>query len=379
MISFLNWFYWNPSREAFKVPFLDHPVAWYGILFVLGFFISYLVINPILARFLRHSKVLSALDILDWNPIKEALQSSSSSLARLLWQELDIATKTKLKTLEDAQPLDHSIKENILKGLNHLLHQPQLSREDLEQAFPHAIATVKQTSYLLTDRLCWFVVVGTVVGARLGEVLFYGWPYYQTHPMEIFKIWKGGLASHGGTLGVVISLYLYSLYIQKWIPKLNFLRLLDYVAIPSALVAFFIRLGNFVNQEILGIPTSFQWAVIFGDPADGSLPIPRHPVQLYEGISYLFIFIFLYSLWYKRGEQLRPGIFCGLLFVFVFSSRFILEFWKTPQSSFLDFNYLQAGQLLSIPFIVVGWLLILCSPDGKDYPLSKSSKSNSFI
>lgn len=373
-IHTIAWFYWNPPREAFTIPYLNHPVAWYGILFVLGFILSYFLINPIFARFIRQTKSLSYLDILNWAPITEALLNSTPSpIAQNLWHHLDTATKTKLKTLNTQHPLDLSIKASLLKGLNWMLDQPDISREDLEKAFPKAIATARQTAFLLTDKLCWFVILGTVIGARLGEVFFYSWPEYQHNPIEIFKIWKGGLASHGGTLGVALSLYCFTLYIRKWIPSLNFLRLMDYVAIPSPFVAFFIRMGNFVNQEILGLPTDRWLGVVFGNPADGSFPIPRHPVQLYEGLSYLAIFVFLYAIWYKRGEQLRQGTFCGLMFILLFASRFILEFWKTEQASALSMSYLQAGQLLSIPFIVFGWFLLL-RPDSPQEALTKPGK-----
>lgn len=309
-LTCLAWLYWNPSREAFTVPFLNRPVAWYGILFVLGFVIGYFLVIPIFSRSLYQHK-----------------------------------------TLKD----------------------PLLKREDSEQAFSQAIASAKQTSYFLVDRLCWFLVAGTLIGARLGVVLFYDWSYYSQHPVEIFKIWKGGLASHGGALGIALALYLYLLYIRQWLPSFNFLTLLDIISIPAALTACFIRLGNFINQEILGTATTVPWAVIFGDPHDGSTPIPRHPVQLYEALAYFFTFLFLFILSKKKGEHLRTGILSGLLLIFVFTSRFILEFWKMNQESSFPLPYIQMGQLLSLPFVLLGILFCFWyKKKGLDHPTACS-------
>lgn len=287
--SLLAWFYWDPPLEAFTLPFVNHPVVWYGILFVAGFVLAYFMINPIFVRFLT--------------------QYPPSSYAKL------------------------------------------------EQIFGKEKISPKQMAYVLTDRLCWFVMIGTIVGARLGAVFFYDWPYFRENPLEIFKIWHGGLASHGGTLGVLITLYLYTLYIQRWVPHLTFLRLLDCAAVPTALVACFIRLGNFMNQEILGTPTTMPWGVVFGHPADRSPPMPRHPVQLYEASAYLISFFVLWYLWKKQKKNEQPGFLVGLLFILIFSSRFILEFWKSTQSSMLNLPFLEIGQILSIPFIFLGILL----------------------
>lgn len=353
----LAWLYWDPPREAFTVPFLDRPVVWYGVLFVAGFMLGYFILNPPLSRFLRQSRHLSSLDILDWHSLVDTLRTSSSPLVSQLFLHFDAAISQQLKH-EVFPTLTPAFQQDILDGLNHCLQHASLSRDDLQHVFGTALASPKQTAYLLTDRLCWFVVAGTIIGARLGEVFFYDWPYFRAHPLEIFQIWRGGLASHGGVLGVVIAVSLYLRYIHQWIPQLSFLRLLDYIAIPSALVACFIRLGNFMNQEILGTPTTLPWGVIFGHPADGSPPLARHPIQLYEAGAYLLTFVILWSLWKKQTFEQRPGGLIGLLFIFIFGSRFILEFWKTTQTSLLESSILQMGQLLSIPFILLGAFLL---------------------
>ncbi|WP_068466519.1 prolipoprotein diacylglyceryl transferase [Candidatus Protochlamydia phocaeensis] len=359
--NWLAWLYWNPPREAFTVPFIDRPVVWYGILFVTGFILGYFIINPILARFLRQSKHISEIDVISWPLLLNHLCSSSSNtLIRRLMQQLPSQACRQLEQ-SDSAPADNTLKAAILQSINQVLQDEQIQREDLEQALPGALATAKQTSYFLADRLCWFIVTGTLVGARLGAVFFYDWPYFKEHPLEIIQVWRGGLASHGGVAGVMLSLYLYILYIRRWVPSLTFLKLLDFVAIPSALAACFIRLGNFMNQEILGTPTTLPWAVVFGHPADGSLPTPRHPVQIYEALVYLATFFLLYGLWKKKGDQLGTGFFVGSLFVLIFSSRFILEFWKSTQESIIQQSTLQMGQWLSIPFVIGGLALILWS------------------
>lgn len=211
------------------------------------------------------------------------------------------------------------------------------------------------------DRITWFIVLGTVIGARLGHVLFYDWPYYSQNPWEILMIRNGGLASHGGTLGVIVGLMLFMRWNKKRYPPLSFVQLMDLLVVPTAMAVMFIRLGNFFNQEILGNVTTVPWAIVFGHPADGTPPEPRHPAQLYEAFAYLATFIILYTLWKKWGEQLKPGILSGLFFIFVFGSRFLIEYVKAPQISWLDESGLQMGQLLSIPFVLFG-VGLLCLP-----------------
>lgn len=357
-MHFLAYFYWDPPIEAFRIPYLDHPVVWYGVLFVIGFILAYFVINPILARFLVQSRHLSALDIMHWPSIIEVLRTSPSPLVSQLMQQCDLSARQQLKQ-QSPPPITPSLQQGILAGINRLLLYSSTSREELQNLFGKGLASPKQTAYVLTDRLCWFVVLGTIIGARLGTVFFYDWDYFYEHPLNILKIWHGGLASHGGVIGVVIALFLYLKYIQRWVPQLTFLQLLDYVAVPSALVSGFIRLGNFVNQEILGTPTALPWGVIFGHPADGSMPTPLHPIQLYEAAAYFLTFLILLKLWKKQQPHERPGSLVGWLFVLIFGSRFVLEFWKSTQESLLDSTFfLQMGQLLSIPFILLGAFLI---------------------
>lgn len=232
----------------------------------------------------------------------------------------------------------------------------QIFKKKLESEYPKQQAA--DLSLKLTDRLTWFVMGGTIIGARLGHVFFYEWPSYKDHPLDIIKIWEGGLASHGGALGILISLILFLKFSKKLYPKLNFINVIDVLAIPAALACSLIRVGNFFNQEILGPPTMVPWAVVFGHPVDGSAPIPRHPTQLYEALAYFFVFIVLLTIWNRRGNALREGILGGLFFILMCSARFLIEFIKSPfQSQMIDESFLQTGQYLSIPLILLGFIL----------------------
>jgi prolipoprotein diacylglyceryl transferase len=191
-----------------------------------------------------------------------------------------------------------------------------------------------------------YALVGIVVGARLGHCFFYDPAYYLSNPLEIFAVWKGGLASHGGGLGMIIAMYLYT---KKY--KFNFLWLLDRVVISTALFAFFVRMGNFMNSEIVGIPTQVPWAVIF-TKID---LIPRHPAQLYEAISYLFIALILFLIYAKYRENLKPGLNFSLFLVLIFVVRIVVEFVKVKQADYdTSFLMMSTGQALSIPFLIFG-------------------------
>lgn len=280
--ALLSAWVWNPPRDLFTLPFIDHPIRMYGILFALSFLFGYFY----MIRLFRY------------------------------------CLSTELPTLPPAE-------QN------------------------------KQASKL-ADLLCWFVVIGTVIGARLGHVFFYQWSYYQHNPIEILQVWKGGLASHGGAIAVITALAVYLHFVLvKFLPKITFLRLLDLVALPTAFVAFCIRLGNFFNQEIVGTPTNMPWGVTFGDPLDGPAGIPLHPAQAYEAVGYLLTFILLTKLWNKWKLQLPAGSYVGLLFFLVFTCRVLVENVKSPYVDGVHLVGLSTGQWLSLPFIAIGALLLL--------------------
>lgn len=215
----------------------------------------------------------------------------------------------------------------------------------------------------ITDRLTIYVIFATVIGSRLGHFFFYENPSdYFSNIWEIFDISDGGLkglASHGGAIGIVLAVALFRYRIRKEVPKLTWVRILDFLSIPTALAGAFIRVGNFFNQEILGTPTDLPWAVVFGHPADHSLPIPRHPAQLYEAFFYLAVFFLLWRLSYRSYFLLARGKLIGLFLILVFGFRFLVEYIKTEQSHLLSAaSSLSMGQILSLPAIIAGILLL---------------------
>jgi len=207
------------------------------------------------------------------------------------------------------------------------------------------------------EKLSIYGMIGILIGARLGHCLFYEPSYYLSHPLEMilpvtfppeggikFSGYQG-LASHGGVLGLLIALYIYS---RK--TKHSMIDTIDLIAVVAGLSFGFIRLGNFMNSEIIGIPTTKSWGVIF-ERVDN---IPRHPAQLYEAISYFIIFAIMMLLYKKMRAKLKNGFLFGLGTVLFFSARFVIEFVKENQVEFEDRMALNMGQFLSLPFIVVG-------------------------
>jgi prolipoprotein diacylglyceryl transferase len=208
----------------------------------------------------------------------------------------------------------------------------------------------------MVDSLLIYIAVGAIVGARLGHCLFYEPDYFLRHPLQILFVWKGGLASHGGIIGLLLALWL---YIRKY--KIPFLWLMDRIAIPVALANAFIRMGNFFNSEIYGFPTSLPWGVEFVrdrlyDSTTGELlpTVARHPTQIYEALGYLLIFIATFIFYRKRNTEIRDGLIFSVSMIAQFSTRFLIEFLKNDQVGFEAGMRLNMGQLLSLPFIVAG-------------------------
>ena len=203
------------------------------------------------------------------------------------------------------------------------------------------------------EPLFLYTVVGIVVGARLGHCLFYDPSFYLANPLKIFAVWEGGLASHGGGLGAIIALYFGA---KKY--KMDFLWLIDRLIVPTALFGFLVRMGNFMNSEIVGIKTDVSWAIIF---ARVDL-FPRHPAQLYEAFSYLAIFVLLISIYKFSKAKVQPGLLFGIFLTLVFSARFLIEFIKVKQADYdTSFLFMSTGQALSIPFFLVGLGFIIWS------------------
>lgn len=200
------------------------------------------------------------------------------------------------------------------------------------------------------DKLLVYMVVGTIVGARLGQCIFYDPAYYFHHPLEIPQVWKGGLASHGGAIGILIALYLYS----RRRPDQPYLWLLDRIVVPTALGGAIIRIGNLFNSEILGTPTRVPWAFVF-ERVDS---VPRHPVQLYESIFYALVFVVLLRIYNRLRAQTPRGLLLGLFLVSVFTFRFFIEFLKAHQAAYGHHFPLKVGQWLSVPFVIFGAVLL---------------------
>jgi len=206
----------------------------------------------------------------------------------------------------------------------------------------------------LLDELTTYMIIGTIIGARLGHVFFYEPAWYLAHPIKILEVWEGGLASHGAGIGIILTLLIFS-----YIKKRSFLWVIDRVVIVVALSGFFIRMGNLMNSEIYGNVTNLPWGFYFNRSiVPDEATQPRHPTQIYEGLSYLSIFIFLLYYYYKKDGRPAPGFIFGMFLILVFGIRFFIEFLKVPQVGFEREMALNMGQLLSIPFVIAGGLFV---------------------
>ncbi|MEX0982260.1 MAG: prolipoprotein diacylglyceryl transferase [Bacteroidales bacterium] len=239
---------------------------------------------------------------------------------------------------------------------------------------------IKRLDAEMLDQLLIYVAIGVIAGARLGHCLFYEPSYYLSNPLEILKIWKGGLASHGAAIGILLAIWL---YIKKH--RLSFLWLMDRLVIVVPLAGAFIRTGNLFNSEIYGRATDVPWAFLFVrdkviDPVTGSLlpNLPSHPTQIYEALSYLIIFAILFIFYMKKKDELRDGFIFGLFLILLFSARFFIEFIKNEQVSFEVGMFLNMGQMLSLPFILIGIGLIVYTKRKPSYfsktPIPKKPK-----
>jgi phosphatidylglycerol:prolipoprotein diacylglycerol transferase len=222
----------------------------------------------------------------------------------------------------------------------------------------------------ILDTLVTYMVLATIIGARLGHVLFYG-PYwdevvdgqiiergYFSHPGDIIKIWEGGLASHGAAIAILIALFIFT----KKVSGRSYIWILDRIAAPIAIAGTFIRLGNLVNHEMVGYVTDVPWAFEFQyyyNSAIGNYdPSPRHPAQLYEAICYFISFWILLYLYWKLKKWQQPGFVFGSFLILIFGARIICEFFKLGQTA-RDYTLpLNTGQLLSIPLVIAGIYLI---------------------
>ncbi|MBR7176277.1 MAG: prolipoprotein diacylglyceryl transferase [Bacteroidales bacterium] len=209
------------------------------------------------------------------------------------------------------------------------------------------------------DKLLMYMLIFTIVGARLGHCLFYEPEYYLSNPIKFLYVWEGGLASHGGAIGILIGLYIYSKKIDK-----PFLWIMDRIVIPVAIGGAFIRTGNLMNSEIYGEPTTLPWGFKFVRDFPVGIPLDEipacHPTQIYEALFCIAVFIYLLYAYFKQDiADKRPGFMFSIFLIVVFGSRILIEFIKNPQVDFEQNMTLDMGQWLSIPFLIAGiWLLI---------------------
>ncbi|HRP38110.1 MAG: prolipoprotein diacylglyceryl transferase [Chitinophagales bacterium] len=199
-----------------------------------------------------------------------------------------------------------------------------------------------------------YVFSAALIGARLAQAIFYEPELYLQNPVEIFKVWKGGLASHGGVVGVFVGMWIFS----KKFPDYGYLWLMERTAITAMIAGILIRFGNLMNSEIVGKVTDVSWAFIFERVDE----LPRHPTVLYEAIAYLLIFIFQLLL-YRKIKNLLPGIYLSVFLTVVFSTRLLLEFTKQPESS--GVFGLSNTQTLSLPLIAAGLIMFALTFSGK--------------
>lgn len=206
--------------------------------------------------------------------------------------------------------------------------------------------------------LLMWTVAGTIVGARLGHVFFYEWDLFSQNPIKILYVWEGGLASHGGAIGVILGVILFSIVTTKRSPLWTF----DRLVVPIALVGGLIRLGNLMNSEIFGHATTLPWGFRFvNSPEWQALYAGQacHPTQIYEAICYFALFALLMWMYWRKNAEERPGLIFGVFLIGIFTPRFFIEFIKNPQEAFEQSMALNMGQWLSIPFIIAGISLII--------------------
>lgn len=226
------------------------------------------------------------------------------------------------------------------------------------------------------DTAFWCGVLSTIIGSRLGHCLFYDFHYYITHPWELLYFWEGGMASHGAAVGLLVGLWIFS---RKW--KMPYIWSLDRIGVSVAIGGAIVRLGNLMNSEIYGSPTTLPWGFEFvRDPwwheaieLGGSGGLPVHPTQIYEALAYFAIFLIMWWMYFKRDLALRrPGFMFGFFLIALFGVRIVIEMIKNPQVAFERGMALDMGQILSIPFVIAGIIIIWKAMRNPEVPLTKN-------
>jgi len=338
----LNYIYWNPKKEIFVIPIINYPIVWYSVLFLIGFVFGYYFFIKTLRRYFYLFAEITEKDILSFDLLKKDLKNPKNEDQKKILKKIN---EKKIRTSLD-----------VIRGFNSFINNKIKNRLLLENAFFNSILTTEKKIRLIADKLVVYIIIATLVGARLGHLIFYEKPaYYLKNPLVIFKLWQGGLASHGAAIAIIIALFTFSKYLKKYSPKISYVHLLDFICPSVAFAGFCIRIGNFINQEIIGVPTKKFWGVVFLNPQDNVSVIPRHPVQLYEAFFYLMVFFSLYFFTYKKYFLKKEGKLYSFFLILVFTFRFFIEFLKIKQSHLLhEESFLLMGQYLSLPFIFLG-------------------------
>ncbi len=339
--------YWDPNPTAFTVPYIGLPIRWYGILFAFGFALGFPLFKAVLRRFFFSVPEYTELEILrpdllpQWGKVKKEIRKR---LNENITQGM-VRTSFPIRWRREVEKSGVAQKEKVFARLSF----------DCELA-PFVLGLYRK-AHLIADRFVIYVLIGLIVGARLGHFLFYeDLSEFFSDPWEIFRTWEGGLASHGAAFGIILAVFLFTVKLRKVTDRISWVRLLDFLTIPAALCAALIRVGNFMNQEVLGKATTLPWGVIFGHPVDYDRVTARHPVQLYEAFFYALVFWILWRLSFRPRMLSSEGRLIGLFLILVFGFRFLIEFLKPEQSVLIDGSgILNMGQLLSIPLIFLGF------------------------
>ncbi len=374
--------YWDPNPAVFNflLPFIHRPLMWYGVLFALGFISGYFIFRYCWLRSLLFSLKFSKQDIICWPLFLQ--KKHTTSYLQMLFKTFSLKVKQFCQQKPYQENVPEEIKKEVIQAINHTVNHPmelpkfpktesslicfarkymsvfQLEKVraflEIDDSLQPWILPFKKRNTILIERLTTYLIIGMLIGAKLGDFLFYqNWRTILQNPQAIFAFWEAGLASHGAALGILATLWLFC---HKH--KFSMLYVVDLVVIPTPLVGAFIRLGNLINQEILGVPTDLPWGVVFLHPIGSAAIVARHPVQLYEAFSYVILTAYLFFLWKKEPSLVHKGRITGWFFISVFSVRFILEFFKEEQSAYMLYAPFKMGQILSIPFILLGtWLL----------------------
>ncbi|MCH9631283.1 MAG: Phosphatidylglycerol--prolipoprotein diacylglyceryl transferase [Chlamydiia bacterium] len=382
--------YWNPSRDIFTIPLLGRPIAWYGVFFALGFLIGYFILLHLFRGYLLSKPYFLKSDIKDYARFLMTLRNKQNHpFLKGFLDSIPVSLREKIQSWDLRVSVDESFKSSLLDSLNKYMRDApskikakiqheslpflekqsrSLSENDkrsisfrllFEKFFPECLVDLSQRAKNFTEKLTVYTIIATIIGARLGHILFYeDVLYYLTHPVQILKTWEGGLASHGGAMAIAVAFVIFIKKQRKNWPDLSVLRLIDLVAIPTCFAAVLIRIGNFFNQEIIGRPTSFFLGIIFGDPMEGGAAVMRHPAQLYESALYLVTLVVLALLVRNQNALKFRGRVSGYFFILVFGLRFFVEYIKEEQSVHA-MSYLNMGQLLSIPGVLLGVCILM--------------------